>query len=135
MPKWTIFDLEKEKKRLRDITVAINTFIGEFSIASKKLIAQAIKLTPKVDAINVFERNLYRIFISNNFKADSYSYGVSTTDWDVLCGAEFFKTRLVEFGLLTSDDFIDNTFGNSDDDNDMKKLFAFANSEAETYLQ
>jgi hypothetical protein len=30
---------------------------------------------------------------------------------------------------------MDNAFGNSDDDNDMKKLFKFANSEAEAYLQ
>jgi hypothetical protein len=76
-----------------------------------------------------------RIFISNNFKADSYGYGVSTTDWDVLCGAEFLKTRLVEFGLLGSDNFMDGVIENSDDAEDMEKLFAFANSEAEAYLQ
>jgi hypothetical protein len=129
------FNLEKEKVRFNNGVQGANDFMTYLSSAVTVLKEGTAGLKPKADADNILERNLYRIFISSNFKADSYGYGISTTDWDVLCGAEYFKSRLVEFGLLTSDDFIDNTFGNSDDDNDMKKLFKFANSEAEVYLQ
>lgn len=127
------FNLETEKGRLAEGTEKTNSFIGELSTAINTLKTEATRLTPNVDAVNIMEKNLYRIFITDNFSADSYG-GVSTTDWDILCGADFFKSRLVGFKVLTEDDFIDEAFSNSDDDNDMRKLFKFANSAAENYL-
>ncbi|WMX16531.1 hypothetical protein [Aureispira sp. CCB-E] len=128
------FNIEQEKKRLKEGTSAVNSFIKELNTAINVIQSQAIKLTPKVEAIDVFERNLYRIFIKNNFDINSYG-GIRTKDWDVICGATFFRSRLIGFNLLTEDDFIDEIFTNSDGESDMKKLFQFANSKAEAYLQ